>query len=1216
MNSLKINNGLMGLIVGVLIILLSSVNISALTDSPVTLQVQMVLGTGGALINGTKDVSIRLSYETNGEEVVMWERVYANEVINSGALIVSLSGDDDQGRELSIEMFDEEGVQLVVDVDGFEAELDLISQPYAIKSNISDEAHSALGLQGIPIRDVIDLEDGDMLIARDGEWVATGASDGLTGLGSAYEGAIHLTDIVEVDLTGVEMNQILKYDGTNWINSNESVLTESDIADVADEKGFLQEVDNSVMVEGEYDNILGIGGKISVNPNVNIDDDVDISGDLKVTGDVLVWGTLGRSGMAISDVYASSVNIGAVIISENNGNLKVSEAIEIDSQNGTVITGTGQVNRMAIYEGVNEIGEADSVIWDATKAQVGIGSISELSGVRLNVEGVLRASEGLVVGTTELTLDEYVVTSDLAVVSFTGSYDDLTVKPDLSVYIDEVELQSELSTNYYTQTEVASEITDQISEYDQSVMVPYVANELTGYYTKSEVDSEIGSELSNYYTKSESDGQYVTPDDVDTSLSDYATESKIRNEILSTYVTVNAISTVGYTGEYIDILNVPNLLLQSDFDSFENTVTSNYATMVYMENRISAEVGLETSAVLAEVDVNYTDNNELKTATDNLYALHVETLHEVARTGSFYDLDDYPDLGLYYLKTEIHEKFVSMNELVVTLGAYIKHIDVSEVGKTGDWEDIIGAPVITDYQLVSDMNDYVTETEMASAISGVSGGGGSVDMTSYATKAYVTTSLGSYIEDGALATVAETGSYNDLIDTETVITSSDLEVVLEDYVLNSGLSEGLGSELAGYVDDEALADELNALRAEVTSSRNSDLADYYIQSNVNSQIASALDDYQADVMSVSINTEISSALEDYLTVYQLEVKYVSQNYFTSELSNALESYITTYNLESELLDYVKAVSVNSMITDIEDAMVTVESYSDIDQTVTDLLIFFKGDDAITGNIGFMNNVSIGGTGSVFEPQEALEVYGNTTISGGLTATEIDVVGDATFTGSVTASEFMGDGSNLTGVDAIPPGLISMWSGTIANIPEGWVLCDGTNNTPDLRGRFVVGYSGSGDYASIGNTGGSDSRTLTTSNMPSHNHSGSIGARDTNHTHSGTSGNNNQNHSHTMNSGGSHSHGINTFQDDWNDSGGIGPSWGDGDNGTNAAHHSTAAAGSHSHGMNNQTANHDHSFTTGTESSSHSHSLSINNSGSGTAFDNRPSYYVVAFIMKE
>jgi len=34
----------------------------------------------------------------------------------------------------------------------------------------------------------------------------------------------------------------------------------------------------------------------------------------------------------------------------------------------------------------------------------------------------------------------------------------------------------------------------------------------------------------------------------------------------------------------------------------------------------------------------------------------------------------------------------------------------------------------------------------------------------------------------------------------------------------------------------------------------------------------------------------------------------------------------------------------------------------------------------------------------------------------------------------------------------------MWSGTLATIPSGWILCDGTNSTPDLRNRFIYGVS--------------------------------------------------------------------------------------------------------------------------------------------------------------
>lgn len=40
--------------------------------------------------------------------------------------------------------------------------------------------------------------------------------------------------------------------------------------------------------------------------------------------------------------------------------------------------------------------------------------------------------------------------------------------------------------------------------------------------------------------------------------------------------------------------------------------------------------------------------------------------------------------------------------------------------------------------------------------------------------------------------------------------------------------------------------------------------------------------------------------------------------------------------------------------------------------------------------------------------------------------------------------------------AFTSGMIMMWSGTIATIPTGWVLCNGSNSTPDLRNKFVIG----------------------------------------------------------------------------------------------------------------------------------------------------------------
>ena len=91
------------------------------------------------------------------------------------------------------------------------------------------------------------------------------------------------------------------------------------------------------------------------------------------------------------------------------------------------------------------------------------------------------------------------------------------------------------------------------------------------------------------------------------------------------------------------------------------------------------------------------------------------------------------------------------------------------------------------------------------------------------------------------------------------------------------------------------------------------------------------------------------------------------------------------------------------------------------------------------------------------------------------------------TNRLTAGSFAGDGSALTGVDSFISGMIIMWNSTVASIPTGFVLCDGNNNTPDLRGRFVVGHHPSnGDY-DVDDTGGAENVTLTIAQMPSHKH---------------------------------------------------------------------------------------------------------------------------------
>ena len=74
---------------------------------------------------------------------------------------------------------------------------------------------------------------------------------------------------------------------------------------------------------------------------------------------------------------------------------------------------------------------------------------------------------------------------------------------------------------------------------------------------------------------------------------------------------------------------------------------------------------------------------------------------------------------------------------------------------------------------------------------------------------------------------------------------------------------------------------------------------------------------------------------------------------------------------------------------------------------------------------------------------------------------------------------------------IPSGLITLWSGSLGSIPAGWVLCNGSNGTPDLRDRFVVAAGSS--YA-VGATGGSANAIVV-----SHTHTAT--STDAGHTHS-------------------------------------------------------------------------------------------------------------------
>ena len=91
-------------------------------------------------------------------------------------------------------------------------------------------------------------------------------------------------------------------------------------------------------------------------------------------------------------------------------------------------------------------------------------------------------------------------------------------------------------------------------------------------------------------------------------------------------------------------------------------------------------------------------------------------------------------------------------------------------------------------------------------------------------------------------------------------------------------------------------------------------------------------------------------------------------------------------------------------------------------------------------------------------------------------------------GAIAKAKLAADAQNFL----VPAGAIIMWSGTIATIPAGWLLCNGINGTPDLRDKFIVGAKQDDTVAKSNITGEllqSGGANVHGHDLPDHTHKG-------------------------------------------------------------------------------------------------------------------------------
>jgi hypothetical protein len=158
--------------------------------------------------------------------------------------------------------------------------------------------------------------------------------------------------------------------------------------------------------------------------------------------------------------------------------------------------------------------------------------------------------------------------------------------------------------------------------------------------------------------------------------------------------------------------------------------------------------------------------------------------------------------------------------------------------------------------------------------------------------------------------------------------------------------------------------------------------------------------------------------------------------------------------------------------------------------------------AVRSLMALLKDQQTGSSGDPFTVAGTLVASGQALASGTLNVTgAFQLDGTAGASGQVLLSA--GSGNTPTWGTSIPSGIITMWSGTIATIPSGWFLCNGSNSTPDLRNRFIIGAfqdTSSVAYTTITGTdtqtGGSKDAIVVshthTLTDPGHNHSVTVG----------------------------------------------------------------------------------------------------------------------------
>ena len=421
------------------------------------------------------------------------------------------------------------------------------------------------------------------------------------------------------------------------------------------------------------------------------------------------------AGIIAQEVSVIDDNNNVTTLVNSDGVLAIDTEVEIAGKVGGVISGVGSVNEsgneIAMFTSETEIESDSNLVWNSDSLQLGVGGLTEIEGIGLNVESGLRVAGQVIINGEELDVTSYLDSSDLETAIDDIEYSEIKNIPTLSLY----ELTSSVDAKLALY-DTSAEVSETLEGYSTiASMNEEVAVQMEDYVTEAEMVDDIELSLVDYMKSTDVDSGYIDDLELESELAKYPTTNEV-SRILEDYVEASDIAAVGYSGSFDDLIDVPDYVTNNAFQEHVVYAEATYATKVELETTLDTATYNLEEAIMTEVVSNYAQFTDIEGYENGFVTIPSwNLLEDVAFSAQYDDLIGTPNLDVYLLIEDAITTFMKRSDIVATLSQYVTQEALSDYPSV-DTIDAEITELMMEYVTSENLLSYITEDELSATM--------------------------------------------------------------------------------------------------------------------------------------------------------------------------------------------------------------------------------------------------------------------------------------------------------------------------------------------------------------------------------------------------------------------------------------------------------------------------------------------------------------------